>query len=80
MENSQGILGRTLELVQNGLPLDYWETYPAKVQAVTPADIQRVAKQYLGKGRIQVIAVGERKQIEAGLKQFGDIEIVDTSK
>ncbi len=80
LENSQGILGRTLELVQNGLPLDYWETYPAKVQAVTAADIQRVAKKYLGKNRIQVIAVGERKQIEAGLKKFGDIEIVDAAK
>ncbi len=80
LENPQGILGRTLELVQNGLPLDYWETYPAKVQAVTPADIQRVARQYLGKDRIQLIAVGERKEIEAGLKQFGEIEIVDAVK
>src|SRR5947208_7976916 len=26
LESSQGILGRTLELVQNNLPLDYWDT------------------------------------------------------
>lgn len=80
LENPQGILSRTLELVQNGLPLDYWETYPAKIQAVTPADVQRVAQKYLGKDRIQLIAVGERKEIEAGLKQFGTIEIVDPAK
>jgi zinc protease len=80
LESPQGILARTLELVQNGLPLNYWETYPAKIQAVTAEDVQRVARKYLGKDRIQVIAVGERKQIEEGLKQFGTIEVVDPAK
>ena len=80
LENPDGILGRTLELVQNGLPLDYWDTYPAHIQAVTPADIQRVARKYLGKNRIQLIAVGERSQIEEGLKKFGPVEIVDASQ
>jgi zinc protease len=80
LENPETILERTLTLVQNGLPLDYWDTYPARIQAVTAADVQRVAQQYLGKGRIQVIAVGERSQIESGLKTFGPIEIVDASE
>lgn len=80
LESPDQILNRTLDLVQNGLPLDYWDTYPARIQAVTAADVQRVARQYLGKNRIQVIAVGERSQIEAGLKQFGPIEIVDPSQ
>ncbi len=80
LESPQGILGRTLELVQNDLPLDYWDTYPLRIQAVTAADVQRVAKQYLGKNRIQLIAVGERIQIEEGLKKFGPIEIIDASQ
>ncbi len=80
LESPDAILNRTLELVQNGLPLNYWDTYPARIQAVTPEDVQRVAKKYLGKNRIQLIAVGERSQIEAGLKKFGPVEIVDPSE
>jgi len=80
LESPEGILGRTLELVQNGLPMDYWDTYPARIQAVTRADIQRVAKKYLGKGRIQLLAVGERKKIEEGLAKYGPVEIVDSQK
>ena len=80
LESPDGVLTRTLELVENNLPLDYWDTYPEKIQAVTAADVQRVAKQYLGKGRIQLIAVGERSAIEDGLKKFGPIEIVDATQ
>jgi zinc protease len=80
MESAEGILDRTLVLVQNGLPLDYWDTYPAHIEAVSAADVQRVARQYLGKNRIQVLAVGERSQIEEGFKSFGPIEIVDAAE
>jgi predicted Zn-dependent peptidase len=79
LESPDGILSRTLELVQNGLPMDYWDTYPSRIQAVTAADVQRVARQYLGKNRIQLISEGERSQIEEGLKKFGPVEIVDAA-
>ncbi len=80
LESPDAILARTMDLVENGMPLDYWDTYPAHIQAVTPQEVQRVAKKYMGKGRIQLIAVGERAQIEAGLKKFGPIEIVDATQ
>lgn len=77
LESPDGIQGRTLELVQNGLPLDYWDTYPARIQAVTAADIQRVARKYLGAGRVQLIAVGEREAIEPGLRKYGPVTVYD---
>jgi len=79
LESPEAILTRTLDLVQNDLPLDYWDTYPARIQAVTAEDVQRVARKYMGKNRIQLIAVGERSQIEEGLKKFGPVEIVDAA-
>jgi len=79
LESPEAILTRTLDLVQNGLPLDYWDTYPAHIQAVTAEDVQRVARKYMGRNRIQLIAVGERSQIEEGLKKFGPVEIVDAA-
>lgn len=75
LESADGTLGRTLERIEYGLPSDYWETYAAKIEAVTPQDIQRVAKKYLGEKRIQLIAVGERAQIEEGLKKYGPVTV-----
>lgn len=80
LESPEGILGRTLELVQNHLPLNYWDKYPARIEAVTPADIQRVAKKYLATGRVQLLAVGERSKIELGLMKYGPIEVIDPTK
>ena len=75
LESPEGVLGRTLELVQYSLPRDYWDNYPNLIAAVTPADVQRVAKKYLGDNKIQLVAVGERAQIEAGLKKFGPVTV-----
>ena len=41
------VLGRWMEQREYGLPEDYWDTYPAKVMAVTADDVQRVAKKYV---------------------------------
>jgi len=79
LESPAGVLNRTLELVVNGLPLDYWDTFPARVEAVTPAEVERVARKYLGEGRIQLIAVGERGKIEAGLRKYGPLTLYDAS-
>ena len=75
LESPEGVLGRTLELVQYSLPRDYWDNYPNLIAAVTPADVQRVARKYLGDNRIQLVAVGERAQIEEGLKKFGPVTV-----
>jgi zinc protease len=77
LENPAGVLERTLELVDYGLPADYWDTYPEKVEAVTPADVQRVMRKYVADERLQLVAVGERSQIEAGLREYGPIEAFD---
>ncbi len=51
-----------------GLPLDYYTTLPAKLDAVTAGDVQRVARQYLQPERMVTVAVGDRARIEAELK------------
>lgn len=73
LESPAGVLSRLLDVVDYGLPADYWDTYPQRIQAVTPADIERVTKTYLGTGRVQVIAVGEGKTIQPGLATFGPV-------
>jgi predicted Zn-dependent peptidase len=77
LESSDGVLARAIEIARYGLPADYWDTYPAKIEAVTAADVRRVAKKYLAGGKVQVVAVGERATLEAALKELGPVEVVD---
>lgn len=79
LESPDSVLARFLELVQYDLPLNYWDQYPARVAAVTAADIARVAQKYLGQNRVQLIAVGERSVIEPGLKKYGPVNVYDAS-
>ena len=43
---------------------DYFSTYVQKIQAVTAADIERVAQKYIAPGRFAVVVVGDQKVIE----------------
>lgn len=62
-----------------GLPDDTFAMFCPRVRAVTPADLARVAAQYLHPDRAIVVAVGDRARIEAGLSRvgIGGAEIVD---
>jgi zinc protease len=59
-------------------PADYWDTYPAKISAVTAADVARVARKYVNPENMQVVAVGEASKIKAVLEKFGPVEVYDT--
>ena len=56
---------------------DYWDTYPAKIAAVTPADVQRVAQKYLTLDHLAIVAVGDAEKIKDVLKAFGPVEATD---
>jgi zinc protease len=61
------------------LPLDYYRQLPARIDAVTAADIRRVAEKYLTPNSMVIVAVGDRSKIEAELKKLnlGAIEVRD---
>ncbi len=58
------ISGRLEELVIYGLPDNYFNDYIGHILAVTREDVQRVAKKYLDPEKVDIIVVGDRKQIE----------------
>ncbi len=45
---------------------DYYKTYRAKVEAVTAADVQRVAKKYLDLSKLAILIVGKEEDILKG--------------
>lgn len=67
-ETSAAISRKLEEEVIYHLPSDYFAGYDAKIAAVTAADVQRMANQYIKTDRMAVVIVGDRQKIEAGVK------------
>jgi predicted Zn-dependent peptidase len=61
-----------------GFPADYWDSYPAQVQAMTSEDVQRVARKYLDPDTIQLVAVGDGRRIKPILEKYGPLEVYDS--
>jgi len=80
-ETTQQIAAALVPVALYGLPLDYYNNYVQNTEAVTQADVARVAQQYINPGSLAVVIVGDRKTIEAGLKatNVGPIAIRDIS-
>ena len=60
-----------LELVQYGLPDDYYETYAGKVRALKTSDTSDAAKNIVHPDQMIWVVVGDRSKIEAGVKELG---------
>lgn len=58
------------------LPLDYYSGYVAGIGRVSPADVQRVARRYLDPDHFDIVIVGDRSQIEAGIAALHEGPIV----
>lgn len=60
-------------------PEDYWDTYPAKIMAVSADDVQRVARKYLDPQTMQWVAVGDGRKIKPVLEKYGPVEVYDSA-
>ena len=65
------ISGQLSNLVVYGLPDTSFNNYIPKINSVSVADVNRVANKYLNPSKMAIVIVGDRKVIEAGLKQLG---------
>ena len=77
LESPNGILQNYVDRYLYKLPADYWDTYPARIEAITAADIQRVAQKYWSTDKLQIVAVGDAAKVEPALKKLGAYESYD---
>jgi predicted Zn-dependent peptidase len=79
LEQPARVLGFAITLKRYHLPADYWDQYPAKIMAISAADVQRVARKYLDPEAMQLVAVGDAAKIEPILTKYGKVDVFDTT-
>jgi zinc protease len=82
IETPSAIALQILNAVFYGLDLNELQTYRERVNAITPDDIQRVAREYLRPDRLSIVLVGDAsvfaKQLAGvGFDQFERIALAD---
>jgi zinc protease len=71
------VLSEQVRLEFYGYPADYLEKYRAGIEAVTPADVERVARKYIHADSLAVLVVGNEKQITPPLSTLGPVKTLD---
>jgi zinc protease len=79
LESQSEMLQLALTQKRYGLPADYWDTYPAKVEAVTADDVLRIARKYINPETAQIVAVGDADKIKSVMEKYGPITVYDTN-
>ena len=74
-ETAQQVARSVGQLALFDLPDSYFEEFVPKVNAVTVADVTRVAQTYLDPGRAIALVVGDRKATEDSLTRLGFAEM-----
>jgi zinc protease len=77
LENPAALLNLYVVRQLYKFPVDYWDRYTDRISAVTPAQVQAVARKYLDPKRLQIVAVGDAEKIAAKLQAFGPLEVFD---
>jgi len=75
-ETTNAIGNLLSNLLQLGLPLDYYAHYVSRVYALTIEEVNACAKSLLDPRQLIWIVVGDRSQIDASLRELGLGEIV----
>ena len=77
LATQSGLLSQISTLALHDLPEDYLETYREKVRALKAEDVLGAARSYFDSANMQIVVVGDRKQIESQAALFGELEIYD---
>ncbi|MCC5793561.1 MAG: insulinase family protein [Chromatiales bacterium] len=79
-ETAGAVLNSISQLLDFGLPDDYWDGYAEAVRALTVDDINTAARRHLRPDELVIVVVGDREAISADLEELGigEIRLIDT--
>jgi zinc protease len=79
IETDDLIANRVMAMVQNGVPLDFYNSYGARIASVKPGQVRSAAAEYLDLSHLVIVIAGDRRVIEPALRaaNIAPIVIVD---
>jgi predicted Zn-dependent peptidase len=82
LETTSQIAGELSSLGVFGLTLEEKRDFARKVRAVTKADVQRVARQYIQEDRLLITVVGDLARIRPGIEalKLGEVSVLDVGQ
>lgn len=77
LESPQTIARYALNIARYNLPADYYETYLERLDALTVADIKRVAEKYIRSDKANIVIVGSKDDINDKVAAFDADGVID---
>ncbi len=79
-ETMDAVGGSIRNIVQFGLPEDYYEKYAGRVMALKSSDVKDAAEVVVHPNSLVWVVVGDRGKIESGVRELGigDVQVIDT--
>ena len=62
--------------ILNGYPIDYYDTYPARIAEVTADQVRAVMQKYADPNRLTIVVVAPAAQVEGQLKALGEVKVI----
>jgi zinc protease len=78
-QSSESVAEQVLDLMVHGLPLDYWNSFPEKVNALGVEDVRAAVGRHLDPDRAVIVLVGDVAAFRKDLKKFGRARIIPLS-
>ena len=75
LEDQLQLLGDALDVHHFGLPEDYWDKYPEHIAAIDAAAVEAAGKKYVDVDHMQIVCVGDGKEIKDVLGKYGPVEV-----
>ena len=75
-EKSDDVATQVLEVLQNGLPPDYWNTYPEKIRGLTADEVWTAAERYFDPEHNSIVLVGNISEFKKDLKKLGSVRYI----
>ena len=78
-ETVQQLSGAYSNILQYGLPEDYYNTFTQKALAVTPDSANEIAKKYILPDHLIWVVVGDMSKVESGVRELnlGEVHKID---
>ncbi len=77
LENPANVINRWMDVKYYGLPADYYDHFSEEVAKVNADAVQRMARKYIGLNHLQIVVVGDAKDVRAAVEKYGAVETFD---